>query len=461
MASDQIGLRSNDPTTIINKNKSPKDGLLMFPANLGVHCTLMRFFKYSYGGVRGSEAEGVSDIVLPLPKQIQDSFKINVAGDEIGAVSASAAQLVAAGGDASDLAGDAGQSIAKSAIDILSGGGGMGDVSTDLLAAGLTKTNPNVANVVKSGKGTALNPFATLVFKGVDLKVHSLEWMLSPDSEQESRTLKNIIKKLQSMVLPTVGGIAAQGELSAIERGLLRYPHMVDIYFQGIDSNYYFKFKTSMISQISVDYTPNGIAINKGGRPSAIRLTLTLQEAFIHTADDYETGEVVTDVLGERTVNGEFESSMSDTGNETSFDDGYAIGAIGSRPGISSGDPSGSGIISNNEIISNNGVLYTRADLNAMNISDATIASDPSYTVQDNITTGQGGTPNPTNLSGSTVATSDGRSGTSVPTAVVFSDEIMVNGQPFTRAELHALDVTDEMIASNPTLYDTSSSSLI
>jgi len=446
MASDQTGLRSNDPTTIINKNKSPKDGLLMFPANLGVHCTLMRFFKYSYGGVRGSEVKSVSDIVLPLPKQIQDSFKINVAGDEIGARQSALAQ---------GIVGPEEMLKSMTSISMPTSTSGLKDVATDATMLGLAKAMPNAANAIKAGKGTAINPFATLMFKGVDLKVHSLEWMLSPDSEQESRTLKNIIQKLQSMVLPTVGGIASNTDLTAIDRGLLQYPHMVDIYFQGIDSNYYFKFKTSMISQISVDYTPNGIAINKGGRPSAIRLTLTLQEAFIHTADDYETGEVVTDVLGERTVNGEFESSMSDTGNETSFDDGYAIGAIGSRPGISSGDPSGS------DIISNNGVLYTRADLNARNISDATIASDPSYTVQDNITTGQGGTPNPTNLSGSTVATSDGRSGTSVPTAVVFSDEIMVNGQPFTRAELHALDVTDEMIASNPTLYDTSSSSLI
>jgi len=446
MASDQTGLRSNDPTTIINKNKSPKDGLLMFPANLGVHCTLMRFFKYSYGGVRGSEVKSVSDIVLPLPKQIQDSFKINVAGDEIGARQSALAQ---------GIVGPEEMLKSMTSISMPTSTSGLKDVATDATMLGLAKAMPNAANAIKAGKGTAINPFATLMFKGVDLKVHSLEWMLSPDSEQESRTLKNIIQKLQSMVLPTVGGIASNTDLTAIDRGLLQYPHMVDIYFQGIDSNYYFKFKTSMISQISVDYTPNGIAINKGGRPSAIRLTLTLQEAFIHTADDYETGEVVTDVLGERTVNGEFESSMSDTGNETSFDDGYAISAIGSRPGISSGDPSGS------DIISNNGVLYTRADLNARNISDATIASDPSYTVQDNITTGQGGTPNPTNLSGSTVATSDGRSGTSVPTAVVFSDEIMVNGQPFTRAELHALDVTDEMIASNPTLYDTSSSSLI
>ena len=431
MPSDQSGLRSNDPTTIINKNKSPKNGLLMFPADLGVHCTLMRFFKYSYGGVRGSEVESVSDLVLPLPKQIQDSFKINVAGDEIGAMSATAAQLVAAGGDVGNVVGNSGAATGKVINNVMAGGGGVSDVTTDLLTAGLSKTNPNAANVMKSGKGTALNPFATLVFKGVDLKVHSLEWMLSPDSEQESRTLNDIIKKLQGMVLPTVGGIAAQGELSAIERGLLRYPHMVDVYFQGIDSNYYFKFKTSMISQISVDYTPNGIAINKGGRPSAIRLTMTLQEAFIHTADDYETGEVVTDVLGERTENGQFGSSIFDTGNETSFDDSYTTSGLGSRPGVG-GLADGAGNISSAA-------------------QNAGIGGRPGSA---------GGTPVPSDLSGTTVATSNGRSGTSAPDAGVLSDEILVNGRPYTRAELNSFGISNETISSNPTLYDASSSAL-
>ena len=63
---------------------------------------------------------------------------------------------------------------------------------------------------------------------------------------------------------------------STLARGLLRYPAMVYCFFHGIDQNYFYKLKTSMISQFNVDYTPNGIALNRGGRPSAVRITMVM-----------------------------------------------------------------------------------------------------------------------------------------------------------------------------------------
>ncbi len=101
------------------------------------------------------------------------------------------------------------------------------------------------------------------------------------------------------MVLPKSQNPMGDGNefgLTAIDKGLLKYPAMVNIFLQGIDQNYYFKFKTSMISQLNVDYTPNGLSINKGGKPSAIRITMTLNEAYIHTSDDYK--EDALDVEG-------------------------------------------------------------------------------------------------------------------------------------------------------------------
>lgn len=472
MASDQTGLRSNDPTTIINKSKSPTEGLLMFPANLGVHCTLMRFFKYSYGGVRGSEVKSVSDIVLPLPKQIQDSFKINVAGDEIGARQSALAQ---------GIVGPEEMLKSMTSISMPTSTSGLKDVATDATMLGLAKAMPNAANAIKAGKGTAINPFATLMFKGVDLKVHSLEWMLSPDSEQESRTLKNIIQKLQSMVLPTVGGIASNTDLTAIDRGLLQYPHMVDIYFQGIDSNYYFKFKTSMISQISVDYTPNGIAINKGGRPSAIRLTMTLQEAFIHTADDYENGETAVEFTPE-SVGGvgfydnpsTFGSGISTTGEETSNDDTDSsnFGTILGGAGLIIGD-SGTGVASSSDIVTVDGVALTRGDLYLRGVTDADISdnplkysvtSNPSSSVNIGIPSGGvggtgGGSPWPKFSAGSTSNTATGQSRSISPSNGLKEDEVFIvnaagnGGRVETRANLRLANITDEQIANNPTLY--------
>ena len=300
-----------DPESIIDNRREnstrTSDGKRMaFPSNLGSHCTLLRFFDYKYGGVDGGTvSSSIADIILPLPKQIQDSFKINIAGDELGIIGNATAQVAGDPNASLAIAGQLGKAAVQAASNIASGAMGAmtgdtakiaeavgkgTDAATYLSRSLLTKITPDIASGIGAGRGNALNPFATLVFKGVDLKVHSLEWLLSPDTEAESVSLKKIIKKLQMMVLPTTAsplGDNVSG-LSALDRGLLKYPSMVDIYLQGIDSEYYMQFKTAMVSQISVDYTPNGLAVNKKGRPSAIRLTMTLQEAFIHTSDDHK-----------------------------------------------------------------------------------------------------------------------------------------------------------------------------
>ena len=74
---------------------------------------------------------------------------------------------------------------------------------------------------------------------------------------------------------------------------------MVNIYLMGVDQNYYFKFKTSMISQLNVDYSPGGLSINKGGKPSQVGITMTLNEAFIHTAEDYSVKELIQEEIQE------------------------------------------------------------------------------------------------------------------------------------------------------------------
>jgi hypothetical protein len=329
--SDQL-LKTSPQQHIQNrreKRNGPKD-LLKFPSNLGAHATLMRFFEYTYGGSKGAIETPLAEVLLPLPKQIQDSFKINVQGDEVGVIAKGIAQAAASGGNpltaAGDLAALAGQG-AKAAGSALAdaitgdfsalkqGAAAVGDAAGFLASVGASKIAPDITNAIGAGRGTAVNPFATLVFKGVDLKVHQLEWVLSPESEEESRELKKIIRTLQRMVLPTtdsaVGGMDT--EITAINKGILRYPAMVNIYLQGIDSNYYLRFKTSMISQLNIDYSPNGVAPLKGGKPSAIGITMTLNEAYIHTAADNTEEELLAEESAERIASIDEDGAFTDS----------------------------------------------------------------------------------------------------------------------------------------------------
>lgn len=313
------GLLKTNPLETIAARKVEQKGptsILKFPRNLGAHGTLMRFFEYKYGGKRGSEMRPLAEVLLPLPKQIQDNFKINVGGNELGILGTAASQLAGEPNSTEAIAKNLGTAAVKGisklgeglsdAVDgdfsgVQQALAGATDTAQFLVRAGMGTVSADIANGIGVGRGTAVNPFATLVFNGVDLKVHSLEWLLSPESEDESKQLKKIIRTLQRMVLPKAESVLGEETgANVLDRGILRYPAMVDTYFQGIDQSYYFRFKTSMISNLAIDYTPNGIAVNKGGKPSAIRITMTLNEAYIHTAADNSAADLLEEALQEK-----------------------------------------------------------------------------------------------------------------------------------------------------------------
>ena len=180
------------------------------------------------------------------------------------------------------------------------------DTGLFLARAGLGGIAPDIAKGIGAGKGTAINPYATLVFSGVDLKVHTFEWLLSPDTPDEAETLRKIIRTIQRHVTPEMDGVLGESiSKSTLGRGLLKYPSMVDCFFHGINNKFFYKLKTSMVSQFNVDYTPNGIALNKGGKPSAVRLNMIMTEAAIHTKADYQVdGAISTEELPEASTEG-------------------------------------------------------------------------------------------------------------------------------------------------------------
>ena len=75
--------------------------------------------------------------------------------------------------------------------------------------------------------------------------------------------------------------------------------------------------KTAMISQFNVDYTPNGIALNRGGKPSAVRLTMTMTEASIHTKSDYVPKQIVVDADGAGEVDPNADGGTNQDGKDS------------------------------------------------------------------------------------------------------------------------------------------------
>ena len=300
------------------QNLNNKMGLY-FPHTIGHHAMILNFKDYDYGG--GTHMREVSNdsIILPLPKNLQDNLNIKVGADELGITGSLAAESTSGAEDAASatsqiqnkikgMFGDAKDEAASvSAIESFAGVLNKGlDTGLFLARAGLGGIAPDIAKGIGAGKGTAINPYATLVFSGVDLKVHTFEWLLSPDTPQEAETLRKIIRTIQRHVTPEMDGVLGESiSKSTLGRGLLKYPSMVDCFFHGINNKFFYKLKTSMVSQFNVDYTPNGIALNKGGKPSAVRLNMIMTEAAIHTKADYQVdGAISTEELSEASTEG-------------------------------------------------------------------------------------------------------------------------------------------------------------
>lgn len=144
---------------------------------------------------------------------------------------------------------------------------------------------------ISQGVGITQNPKTSLLFKGVDLKDYSFEWTLAPTEQDESMLLRRIIQKLKANSLPDYN------RESLTTSVMLSYPLTVDIYLLGVDPDYYLQFKRAMIQNVTVNYTPHGLSLLKGGRPSAVNLSISLTEMDIHISTDYGRSETWNNTL--------------------------------------------------------------------------------------------------------------------------------------------------------------------
>jgi hypothetical protein len=326
---------------------------LYFPHDIGHHAMILNFKNYRYGGSTHMQEVSNDSIILPLPKNLQDNLNIKVGADELGIMGSLAAGATQGG---TELASDTTEINSKlkrmfgqgkeeagslSAIDSLGEVLNKGIESGLFLArAGLGGIAPDIAKGMGAGQGTAINPYATLVFSGVDLKVHTFEWLLSPDTPQEAETLRKIIRTIQRHVTPEMDGVIGESvSKGTLGRGLLKYPAMVDCFFHGINQNFFYRLKTCMVSQFNVDYTPNGIALNKGGKPSAVRINMIMTEAAIHTKADYQPDDMISvEALPEQP-----QGETNQTENNAVQSDleilGKRINELGDQQDDQSGDP--------------------------------------------------------------------------------------------------------------------------
>lgn len=307
--------QTSSPRNVIETRKKDLNGIgvLSFPKNLGAHSTLLVFKKYKYisPGLRQlnrvsnntltRQELGSSSILLPLPREIKDTYGIKISELQQGmfgdAISQGGSYLTGGTLDVDKIIENIGLPSAGAIVTTATGLMGaaasmfLGGKSVGGGAIGaMLGEGTNIGNSIEAGAGAIANPKQALYFQGVDLKRHTFSWTMAPTSQDESDTIMNITNLVRRNSLPSYTN------LGQLKRAILNYPSTVDIYFFGIEQQYFMYYKTCMIDSLDFNYTSQGMTVLRGGKPAVVTMSMSLKEMDIHTAEDYTPGN--PDALG-------------------------------------------------------------------------------------------------------------------------------------------------------------------
>ena len=260
----------------------------------------MRFYKYTSSSLFArTNASGtlLQTIVFPIPAELVDNH-----GSEYDTANMKTVGDITGKSNPERGAGSAisaGMGVARAGLDAAEG------VANRVPILGQSLQNMGVdtdtiLNAVEQAYGVAPNPNPAVLFKGPRLREFSFNWILHPRSAAESQGIRNAIKSLKAYALPT----PTFGQ----DTGLLSYPPMVMINFYPWDaagtSNDYgwgddtpIKIKRCFLSNVSVNYAPNGIPSFFAGTrdPVVIALSLQLKEIEFFTSLDIDSNLTNTD----------------------------------------------------------------------------------------------------------------------------------------------------------------------
>jgi hypothetical protein len=173
-------------------------------------------------------------------------------------------------------------------------------------------------DILLRATGYAVNPQLQLLYKGINLREYQLEFIFTPKSTIEADMVKSIIDTFTYASLPQISGAAAAGEgqyfvmpsifnlsfkfinldgsASSIVSSIMQNPGTTvsggskgpSLSSDSASENLnLYKVGDSVLTNITVDYAPNGFAAYQDGFPVQTRLTLQFKEMNIMHRDIY------------------------------------------------------------------------------------------------------------------------------------------------------------------------------
>ena len=217
----------------------------------------------------------IGTVILPIPGGIQDGVGVGYGDSRMTPLDMAKANIalttVSEGFTAGITeAGRAAQNVA----------GAFGD-NKKALAAVIAGMAAGAGNMLTRTTGAIANPNMELLFNGPQLRTFSFQFLLAPRSQEEAKTLIQILRFFKQGMAP----------IRTKSRLFLKSPHTFQLSYRnskGQDHKYLNKFKECALANFGVNYTPNGnYSTYEDGVMTAYQMTMTYRELNPIYNDDY------------------------------------------------------------------------------------------------------------------------------------------------------------------------------
>ena len=128
-----------------------------------------------------------------------------------------------------------------------------------------------------AGAGKAVNPHLAVLFTGPRFRVHQFNYNFAPKSEQEANDLLGILEEFKYGMAPKIDGAA-----------FFDYPNEFKIIFAPGQN--LFEIGASVLTDLSVNYTPTGNHFHKDAMPVSLSLNMSFTELDLITKDKIREG---------------------------------------------------------------------------------------------------------------------------------------------------------------------------
>ena len=217
----------------------------------------------------------IGTVILPIPGGIQDGVGVGYGDSRMTPLDMAKANIalttVSEGVTAGITeAGRAAQTVA----------GAFGD-NKKALAAVIAGMAAGGQDLLTRTTGAIANPNMELLFNGPELRTFSFQFLLAPRSQEEAKTLIQILRFFKQGMAP----------IRTKSRLFLKSPHTFQLSYRnskGQDHKYLNKFKECALANFGVNYTPNGnYSTYEDGVMTAYQMTMTYKELNPIYNDDY------------------------------------------------------------------------------------------------------------------------------------------------------------------------------